>query len=78
MEQTQLSERQISLAIAYRDGYPEEIAAAIAENRRTGEQWHELYPFIGLLARTVGFLAAAARRESLTSRHSREATTHRP
>jgi hypothetical protein len=45
-EQTQLSERQISLAIAYRDSYTEEIAEAIAENRRTGEQWHELYPFI--------------------------------
>jgi uncharacterized protein (DUF433 family) len=47
-EQTQLSERQVHLAVAYRDSYPEEIAEAIAENRRTAEQWRELYPFIEL------------------------------
>jgi uncharacterized protein (DUF433 family) len=46
VEQTQLSERQVHLAVAYRDSYPEEIAEAIAENRRTVEQWRELYPFI--------------------------------
>lgn len=48
VEQAQLSERQVHLAVAYRDSYPEEIAEAIAENRRTAEQWHELYPFIEL------------------------------
>jgi uncharacterized protein (DUF433 family) len=48
VEQTQLSERQVRLAGAYRDNYPEEIAEAIAENRRTAEQWHELYPFVEL------------------------------
>lgn len=48
VEQTQLGERQVHLALAYRDSYPEEIAEAIAENRRTAEQWHELYPFIEL------------------------------
>ena len=36
------------LAAAYRDSYPEEIAQAIAENRRGAEQWRELYPFIEL------------------------------
>jgi hypothetical protein len=46
VEQTQLSERQAHLAVAYRDGYADEIDEAIAENRRTAEQWHELYPFI--------------------------------
>jgi uncharacterized protein (DUF433 family) len=46
VKQTQLSDRQVKLAVAYRDSYPEEIAEAIAENRRTGEQWHELYPFV--------------------------------
>jgi hypothetical protein len=45
-KQTQLSERQVHLAVAYRDSYPEEIAEAIAENRRGTEQWRELYPFI--------------------------------
>jgi hypothetical protein len=48
VRQTQLSERQVHLAVAYRDGYPEEIADAITENRRTAEQWRELYPFIEL------------------------------
>lgn len=48
VEQTQLNERQLHLAIAYRDSYPNEIAEAIAENRRTAEQWRELYPFIEL------------------------------
>jgi uncharacterized protein (DUF433 family) len=46
--QTQLGERQARLAVVYRDSYPEEIAEAIAENRRTAEQWRELYPFIEL------------------------------
>ncbi len=46
LEQTQLSERQVRLAVAYRDSYPDEIAEAIAENRRTAEQWRELYPFV--------------------------------
>jgi uncharacterized protein (DUF433 family) len=48
VEQTQLSERQVRLAIAYRDSYAEEIAEAIAENSRSAEQWHELYPFVEL------------------------------
>lgn len=42
LEQTQLSERQVQLAVAYRDSYPDEIAEAIAENRRTAEQWRDL------------------------------------
>lgn len=46
VEQTQLSERHVHLAIAYRESYPEEIVEAITENRRTVEQWRELYPFI--------------------------------
>jgi uncharacterized protein (DUF433 family) len=33
VEQTQLSERQVRLALVYSEGYPEEIAEAIAENR---------------------------------------------
>ncbi len=46
VEETRLSERQVLLAVAYRDSYPEEIVEAIAENRRTVAQWRELYPFI--------------------------------
>lgn len=43
---TQLNERQISLALKYRDSYPDEVAEAIAENRRSPDEWQELYPFI--------------------------------
>lgn len=46
--QTQLSERHARLAVVYRDSHPEEIAEAVTENRRTAEQWRELYPFIEL------------------------------
>jgi hypothetical protein len=48
VKQTQLNERHVRLAVAYRDSYPDEIADAIAENRRSTEQWRELYPFIEL------------------------------
>ena len=43
---TQLSERQIQLALAYRDSYPDDVAEAIAENCRLVSQWRELYPFV--------------------------------
>jgi hypothetical protein len=46
LEQAELSERQARLALAYRESYPEEVAEAIAENRRPVEQWRELYPFV--------------------------------
>jgi hypothetical protein len=46
VEQTQLSVRQVRLATAYRDSYPEEIAEEIAQNRRAPADWHELYPFV--------------------------------
>jgi uncharacterized protein (DUF433 family) len=45
-EETQLTEPQIRLAIAYNDSYPDEIAEAVAQNRRTADALHELYPFI--------------------------------
>jgi uncharacterized protein (DUF433 family) len=45
-DETQLTERQVRLAIAYRDSYPEEITEAVGENRRTVAELRELYPFI--------------------------------
>jgi uncharacterized protein (DUF433 family) len=45
-EDTQLTERQVRLAITYRDSYPEEIAEALGENRRSAAEWRELYPFV--------------------------------
>jgi hypothetical protein len=47
-EETLVTERQARLAVTYRDTYPEEIADAIAQNRRTTAEWHELFPFVEL------------------------------
>jgi uncharacterized protein (DUF433 family) len=44
--ETQLTERQVWLALAYRDSYPDQVADAIAENRRAVEEWRELFPFV--------------------------------
>jgi uncharacterized protein (DUF433 family) len=44
--ESQLTERQVKLALAYREAYPSEIAEAIAENRRSAEELRELYPFV--------------------------------
>jgi uncharacterized protein (DUF433 family) len=43
---TQLGERQVALALAYRNSYPDEVAEAIAENRLSVDDWRELYPFV--------------------------------
>ncbi|MGO9954961.1 MAG: hypothetical protein ACLP50_03120 [Solirubrobacteraceae bacterium] len=42
---TQLSERQVQLALAP-ESYPDEVAEAIAENCRSVGEWRELYPFV--------------------------------
>jgi hypothetical protein len=44
------SERQIKLALAYYKHFPEEIDAAIAENRRSLERLGEEHPFIAVSA----------------------------
>lgn len=46
VRETQLTERQVRLAEAYHRSYPEEIDAAIAENRRGPDELLELYPFV--------------------------------
>jgi hypothetical protein len=40
------NERQIRLALDYYEMFPEEIDAAVAENRRPIEQLEEEFPFI--------------------------------
>lgn len=70
LAETHLSERQVRLALAYRDAYPDEIANAIADNRRSAEELQVLYPFIsvagqGPLARG----APAPRRQPVGSTH---------
>lgn len=52
VKETQLSERQVRLALAYRDAYPGEIAEAIGANRRSVDDWLELYPFVQLTSRS--------------------------
>jgi hypothetical protein len=42
------SERSINLALAYSERFPEEIARAIADNRRSVEQLREEFPFIAV------------------------------
>jgi hypothetical protein len=42
------SERAINLALAYYGRFPEEIDAAIAENRRSIEQLRDEFPFIAV------------------------------
>lgn len=42
------SERQIRLALAYHERFPEEIDAAIEENRRPIEQLEAEFPFIAV------------------------------
>lgn len=46
VEETALAQRQVGLALAYREAYSQEIAGAISENRRAAADWHERYPFI--------------------------------
>lgn len=42
------TERQIRLALAYYEKFPEEIDAAIADNRRPLDQLREEHPFISV------------------------------
>lgn len=44
-----LSERQVALAEAYRQSYPDEIDEALAENRRPLGELRELFPFVDSL-----------------------------
>ncbi len=46
LAETDLSERQLRLALAYAEAYPDEIEQALAENRRPIEELRQLYPFI--------------------------------
>lgn len=43
---TDLSERQLRLALAYADSYQDEIEQALAESRRPLEEFRQLYPFV--------------------------------
>ena len=51
VKDSHLTPANVRLALAYREAYPDEINDAIAENRRTPEEWAELYPFVVRLTR---------------------------
>jgi uncharacterized protein (DUF433 family) len=44
--ETDLSERELRLALAYAEHYPEEIEEKLRENRRPLEELRQLYPFL--------------------------------
>jgi hypothetical protein len=46
LAETHLTEQHLRLALAYRDAYPDEIADAVADNRRPAQDLTLLYPFI--------------------------------
>lgn len=48
VRETRLDARAVELAQAYYASYPQEIDAAIAENRRPLAELRELYPFAGV------------------------------
>lgn len=54
LAETHLTERQVRLALAYREELPEEIDALVAENRRPVEELRSLYPFVELSAAAAG------------------------
>lgn len=48
LAETDHDERLIRLAVAYRDRYSDEIAAMVARNRRSLDEWRGLYPTFGV------------------------------
>ena len=44
LAETDLAERELRLALAYAESYPDEIEEAVAENRRPLEELRRLYP----------------------------------
>ena len=51
LRQTHLTERDVRLANAYREAYPDEVEQSRAENRRSIEDLRELYPFVQVASR---------------------------
>ena len=51
LRQTHLTERDVRLANAYTEAYPDEVEQARAEYRRSVEELRELYPFVQFASR---------------------------
>jgi len=50
LAQGELPEDRVHLAVSYYREYPQEIDNAVAENKRTEDEWHALFPSIVPLA----------------------------
>ena len=48
LRETRLTERQVRLALAYRESFPDEIDEAIAANQRPLDELAALYPLVDL------------------------------
>lgn len=46
LEESEIPEEALDLALAYYDAHPEEVDRAIAENHRLPEEWGKLYPHV--------------------------------
>lgn len=46
LDEHNVTERQLNLALSYRESYPQEIDEVLRENARPPEEWHELSPAI--------------------------------
>jgi hypothetical protein len=53
LDEGDLSEGKIRLALAYYEACPEEIDEAVAENRQPLEYWRRLYPGLSITERRV-------------------------
>jgi len=46
LEEHNVSDKQLELALSYHEAYQREIDEALEENARSPEEWHELYPSV--------------------------------
>lgn len=53
LDEGDLPEGKIRLALAYYEAYPKEIDEAVAENRRPLEYWRHLYPGLNITERRI-------------------------
>jgi hypothetical protein len=53
LDEGDLPDGKIRLALAYYEGYPEEIDEAVAENRRPLEYWRRIYPGLNITERRI-------------------------
>lgn len=53
LDEGDLSEGRIRLALAYYEAYPKEIDEAVAENRQPLEYWRRLYPGLNITERRI-------------------------